>query len=117
MRRLTILIAGSPEPVCHTAWVAEHAHQRLRGLLFRSPLQEGEGLLLLNVRSIHTIGMRYSLDVLFLTSDFLVTASRVQLSPSRVCFGPHGTRHVLELPPGSIQRQSLQPGARLSLIG
>jgi len=47
-------------------WKAENAWERARGLLGRPRLVEGEGLLLDPCRSVHCIGMRYALDLVYL---------------------------------------------------
>lgn len=113
MRTQTIVLAGSLETLCHTAWIAEHPHQRTRGLLFRPRLNTGEGLLLRGVSSIHTIGMRYPLDVVFIGADLEITALCARLAPMRMSFGPKRTRHALELPPGTIYHHGMQAGDHL----
>ena len=42
---------------------------RLKGLLGTAALPEGEGLFLCPCNCVHTCGMRYAIDVLFLDSD------------------------------------------------
>jgi uncharacterized membrane protein (UPF0127 family) len=113
MRSATIYVSCLSQPLCHHAWLAEHAHQRLRGLLFRPALRSGEGLLLLSVSSIHTIGMQHALDILFLSSDFVITAMKMRLPPPRIALSPPDTRHALELPPGTAELHGCMPGDRL----
>ena len=43
-----------------------------RGLLFRKPLKENEGLIIQKCSAIHTVGMKYSIDVIFLRNDFSI---------------------------------------------
>jgi uncharacterized protein len=86
--------------------------QRLRGLLFRSALQPGEGLLIRPCRAIHTHGMRYAIDVAMLDLDGAVLAVHPSVSPWRMVAGPAGTRAVLETAAGFLAER-LPPGRRL----
>ena len=99
--------------LCHRAWIASHFHQRLQGLLFRPQLQVGEGLLLVGVKSIHTFGMRYLLDVVFLSADFTICGLHEALSRNRVAIGRRTACHALELPSGTISWSSLRMNDRL----
>jgi uncharacterized membrane protein (UPF0127 family) len=46
--------------------------QRAIGLLARTSVQRDEGVWLSSCRSIHTLGMRYAIDVMFVDSDGFV---------------------------------------------
>lgn len=51
--------------VKHVA-VAESTFERMRGLLGTRELRAGHGLLIEACGSVHTVGMRYAIDVIFL---------------------------------------------------
>ena len=55
--------------VCEHCLLAETALARLRGLLGRSGLSSGEGMLLRPASSIHTAFMRFPIDAVFLDRD------------------------------------------------
>jgi len=93
--------------------VAESWWQRLRGLLARPRMQTGEGLLLLECGSVHTIGMSYPIDVAFLDAEGMVVRN-VTLRPCRVGVGGPGAVHALELPAGRLDETGTAPGVRLS---
>ncbi len=94
---------------------ARHWHQRLFGLLALPPLGEGEGLLIEPCASIHTFGMRYPLDLLFLSGNHQVLGWREHLAPWRVAsFG--GARSTLELAAGALARIAPQAGEQLQWI-
>jgi uncharacterized membrane protein (UPF0127 family) len=116
MRTATVYVSCSSKPLCHRAWLAQRAWQRLRGMLFRPPLQFGEGLLLLGVSSVHTFGMRGFLDVIFLTADFTITGVRAELQPRRLLLGPLNTGHTLELPAGTIDTFGVALGDQLRVM-
>ena len=115
MRRLTVnKLASGSAPTCLTA--IEHADtslRRLRGLLGRAALGKNEGLLLSPCSHVHTFGMRFPLDVLFLNKDGTVVHCVPHLRPNRMA-GAWRARHTLELAAGSIARLGLQTGDRLS---
>jgi uncharacterized membrane protein (UPF0127 family) len=75
---------------------------RLRGLMYNKKLPAGQGLLIEPCNSIHTFGMRFSIDVLFLDSAGRILRAVRSLRPGRV-FGPvKGGNAVLEMAAGSL---------------
>lgn len=86
---------------------------RLRGLLGRASLAEGEALLLDPCGSIHTLGMRFPIDVLFLDEGGAVLAALAHLPPWRVPPPVRGARRVLELPAGTLGRTATAKGHRV----
>lgn len=87
---------------------------RLRGLLLRPPLaaDASEALLLTPCSSVHTIGMRYALDVVFLAEDGTVLSVRRGVRPWRAA-AQRGARSTLELAAGTAALLQLQPGDHL----
>jgi len=91
--------------------LADDWRSRLRGLLLRRPLATdgSEALLLWPCAGIHTIGMRYSLDVAFLDASGAVLCIFEGVRPWRACWkrGAHG---ALELRAGAARRLGLAVG-------
>jgi uncharacterized protein len=77
--------------------VATHLRSRLLGLALLARRRAGAGLLIPRCRSVHTFGMRFALDVLFLDADDRVIGLRRGVPPGRVIRCP-GAMAVLELP-------------------
>src|SRR5918992_1844750 len=102
--------------VCERCLVAETPLSRLRGLLGRSRLASGEGLLIRPTSAIHTCFMRFPLDAVFLDGDLVVlrTVSHLRAWRFAAC---RGSRSVLELAAGEIPRRGIRPGDRLRLSG
>jgi hypothetical protein len=75
-----------------TTWTS-----RLLGLALLSREQAGAGLLIPGCRSVHTIGMRFPLDLLFLDGEGLVIEFYRDVPPGRV-FRCRRAEAVLELP-------------------
>jgi uncharacterized protein len=94
--------------------VADRVWSRARGLLGFPALQPGEGLLLSPCRAVHTLGMRQSLDVVFLDEAGVVLAEYRELAPNRRTRWHRRAACALELAPGTLERTRVTPGARLS---
>jgi uncharacterized protein len=101
-------------PACQRCIVADTALTRMRGLLGRSDLKEGEGLLLRPANSVHMFFMRFEIDVVFLDRELGVRKIVERLRPWRMA-GCRGARAALELPAGAAGRYGITVGERLSL--
>lgn len=111
--RLGALFRGDTCIVPRT-WLADTPLSRLRGLLGRAALapEAHEGLLLKPCGSVHTIGMRYPIDVVFLDAEGCVLQVRERLEPLRAS-ACRGARQTLELFAGGAERLRPQQGERL----
>ncbi|MEA5048981.1 MAG: DUF192 domain-containing protein [Eubacteriales bacterium] len=112
MKTVSILKSGNE---IAKAWNANRYFLRLRGLLGRS-LQEGGGLLLSPCGCIHTFGMRYAIDAVYLDRSGRVLRVDEALPKGRAWPGQKGAKRVLELPSGSAKRFSIQPGDLLEVV-
>ncbi|HEY7586052.1 MAG TPA: DUF192 domain-containing protein [Candidatus Deferrimicrobiaceae bacterium] len=83
---------------------AETFISRLMGLLGRRPLAEGEGLWISPCRGVHSIGMRYSIDVLFLDGQGKVIGAIQGFPPMRLTGIFREAKGALELPDGVLRR-------------
>jgi uncharacterized membrane protein (UPF0127 family) len=93
---------------------ALNATTRRRGLLGRDRLDDGHALLLAPCGSVHTIGMRFTIDVLFVGPDGRVVKIVEQLRSWRIA-GAMRACFTVELPAGSLSRSDVSPGDRLTL--
>jgi len=98
--------------VCEECLVAATPFTRMRGLLGRSSLPSGQGILLRPAASVHTFFMRFSIDVVFLDDELRVVAIAADLRPWRAA-GKRGARAVVELPAGECERRGLRVGDQL----
>lgn len=90
--------------------VANRPWLRMRGLIGHASLEPGEGLLLLGTKGIHTIGMRFPIDVLFLNDEAQVIHMIHALKPLRVSPFIQTSAMVLELPAGALEETGTQVG-------
>jgi uncharacterized membrane protein (UPF0127 family) len=86
---------------------------RLRGLLGKKSLSEGEGLVLVGEKSIHTLFMKFPIDILYIDKDYRVIRVDENMVPYRL--GPFVTKsaYVLEVPVGTIAATNTKVGDQL----
>lgn len=103
--------------------IAANSWQRFRGLMLAAPLSEGQApqaLLLAPCASVHSLFMRYTLDIAYISARGIVTHTRT-LQPWRGSLGRsyQGQRPVqtLEMPAGTLARLQVQRGDRLMIEG
>jgi len=99
--------------VCERVVVADRAHRRMRGLLGRKYLRQGEGMVLRPGWSIHTAFMRFPIDAVFLDADQVVIKVEHEVGPWRTV-SCRGAREVVELPAGECHRRGLEVGDRVA---
>jgi uncharacterized protein len=94
------------------AEVADTSRRRRTGLLKHDCLPPGCGLWIVPCEGIHTFGMKFPIDVVFLDRAKKVLKTRVDMGPRRLslCLRAHS---VLELPAGTVAATRTQPGDRL----
>lgn len=91
------------------AEIADTGAKRSKGLLGRDELASGEGLWIVPCESIHTFGMRFPIDVIYLDRQHRIRKIRRNIPPWRVsaCLTAHS---VLELASGAVREQDAQRG-------
>ena len=101
---------------------AEHARGPVRrgiGLLGRAALPAGEGLIFTPCTGLHTIGMRFPLDLVYLRCEeptgrgAVVVRLRANLRPCRIALARADL--VLELPAGTINSTGTAVGDEIGL--
>ncbi len=109
------------------AGVADSAWTRLVGLLNRASLESGEGLWIVPTAAIHTVGMRFPIDAVFLSEmrelNGCAPESRRRvcmvrrvyrgLRPWRLTRYVWGSQSVLELPAGVVAATQTEVGDEL----
>jgi hypothetical protein len=92
--------------------VADSSPKRNKGLLGRSRLAPGEGLWIIPCEAVHTFGMRFSIDLIYLDRQNRIRKLCRSVPPWRLsaCFSAHS---VLELPPGVVRDSQTRPGDTL----
>jgi uncharacterized membrane protein (UPF0127 family) len=92
--------------------IAETSRDRRRGLIGRDGIQGA--MLLRPARSIHTLLMRFPIDVAYCNDD-LVVLRTATVNPNRVGLPVWRARAVIEAEAGSFARWGLRPGDALEV--
>ncbi len=89
--------------------LADSGPRRSRGLLGRKGLAAGEGLWIVPCEAVHTFGMQFSIDLVYLDRKYRIRKIRRNVPPWRLsaCLRAHS---VIELAAGSIPENIAQPG-------
>jgi uncharacterized protein len=103
--------------VATEATLADSYLRRLVGLLGKTRrwAQLGRGLWIVPSRGVHTIGMLFPIDLIFLSKDKEVVHIEEHVRPFRISAVSLKATSVLELPPHTIYRSGTQVGDRLEI--
>ncbi len=88
---------------------------RAIGLLGRSRLERGEGLLIAPCRGVHTCFMRFPIDVVSLDAEGVIVDCAPGLRPWRFRLPRRRAVSVLELPAGTIAFTGTRVGDKVRL--
>jgi len=88
---------------------------RLRGLLGTSKPYEEKVLYICPCSGIHTFGMQYPIDAVFMDKNKTVSRIFLSLKPNKITKINRFDKAVLEFPAGSALKFSIQIGDKLSI--
>jgi hypothetical protein len=110
--RLRISNLTRQSVLADSAEVADYGAKRRKGLLGRQELGAGEGLWIRPCEAVHTFGMQFPIDLVYLDRKLRVKKVRSGVRPWRIsaCFTAHS---VLELASGTIRETQTKPGDRI----
>jgi uncharacterized protein len=95
--------------------IADSSLRRLVGLLGKRSLEPGCGLFIVPSQAIHTVGMAFPIDVIFVDKKYNVVGMRECVRPFRVTRVFWKALGVIELPSGTIKQSRTQVGDRLNV--
>lgn len=96
--------------------IADTFLARLKGLLGKSEFKEGMGLIIKPCNSVHSFGMNFNIDVLFLDKNNRIVKIIKNMSPNEISPIVKGAKCVLELPAGVVEKNGVQENHFLELI-
>jgi uncharacterized membrane protein (UPF0127 family) len=114
-RNLRVLNTTQRADVACCVEVAGHGAKRRKGLLGRSGLAAGHGLWIVPCEAVHTFGMRFAIDLVYLDRKMRVKKVRSNVRPWRLsaCLSAHS---VLELAPGTVVKTGVRAGDVLEFL-
>ncbi len=89
---------------------------RLVGLLNRNSLRKSEALILTPSNSIHSLFMRFTIDVIFLDKTGKIIKTLPSFKPFRLSPLYLHSNLVIELPENTLQLTQTQPGDIIKII-
>ncbi|TAK74294.1 MAG: hypothetical protein EPO16_11140 [Dehalococcoidia bacterium] len=95
--------------------VASSPLRRMVGMLGRGGLPRGAGLLIRPCNAVHTMGMRFPIDVVYLDREGFVVKIVPWLHPWRMSFGGRDAQCTLELVAGEAARLGIARGRLVRL--
>ena len=86
--------------------------ERMKGLLWADTLTEDSALVINPCSSVHTIAMKYPIDLAYLDKYWIIIKTVENLQPWRFSASPAASM-VIELAAGSINRLKIKTGEKL----
>jgi uncharacterized protein len=114
-RRLTVNNLTRGHRLVRTGRIADNLPTRVIGLLLDSAIAEGTGLWIVPCNSIHSIGMRFVFDAIFLDKHNCVVHLVREMKPWRISKMVFESHSVLEIPPGLIAVSGTELGDQLEM--
>lgn len=110
--RVTNLTRG--RELAGRADIADTSAKRRTGLLKHTGLAPGEGLWIVPCEGVHTFGMKFPIDVVFLNKQRKILKIRPNMVRRRLALSLFA-RSVLELPAGTLEATGTVRGDQLEL--
>lgn len=105
---------NSSAPVFSDVRIPNGFYHKAKGLLGEKELKKNTGMLFKKCNSIHMIGMKIPLDILFLSSNGIILKCVSDLKPWRMAACMKSAM-TLELPSGSIEHLGLKLNMKLEI--
>nr|MBC7243914.1 DUF192 domain-containing protein [Chloroflexota bacterium] len=95
--------------------IATNVRSRTRGLIGHAPLEPGQALMIPQSRWIHTFGMSFTIDAVYVDKKWHIVALTENLLPGRIDRPVLRAQAVIEMAAGEIRRLGLKVGDHLEL--
>lgn len=112
MRIYRALMEGSE--IAGDLRLADTFLSRLKGLSKHRMLEDGEGLIIRPCSQVHTIGMKFPIDIVFLTKSGVVIQFEQDIHPGEVSGYVPRAWQVLELKSGTVAAKGISNGRTIA---
>lgn len=112
MRFLRVTNTTRETVLAERAGAATNSRERRTGLLKHTSLPEGEGLWIAPCEAVHTFGMKFAIDLVFIDRKHRVVKVRESVPRRRIAVALTADS-VIELPAGTIARTGTRKGDQL----
>lgn len=96
--------------------IANSFFSRLKGLLGKSSLNHGEGILIKPCNSIHTMGMKFPIDVAFLDDSYTVIFIMEEVGRGKFSPIVKYSKYVIEARAGTFKAKGLELGDVIEVV-
>ena len=114
LQKLRVKNLTSDRMLAEHATIADTSAKRRTGLLKHTSLEPGDGLWIVPCEGVHTFGMNFTIDVIFLNRKRKVLKTRPRMVKRRLAFSLLA-HSVLELPAGTLEATGTKAGDQLEL--
>lgn len=94
--------------------IADTDEERRAGLLGRKNLTKGEGLIITSCEAIHTFGMKFNIDVLFLDKNKTAVSYNANVRHSKIIKAAFPAEYAVELPVGTLESSKVKIGNKFT---
>ena len=105
-----IKLIGQDTVISRSTLYAESFFQRLTGMLTRKFSDSLDGIVFRNCNAVHTFGMRFDIDVIFVDRTNRITEVYPDVKPWRTRSSGTSKAVTIELPSGSIAKFGIKCG-------
>ena len=92
--------------------------ERMKGLLGRGDMNNKSAMIIEHCNSVHSVGMRFAIDLIFLDKEWRVLSVRENISPGKpMVGGGFHAKRVVESKTGNLEVDKLQAGDVLVFEG
>lgn len=102
MKNINIKLKSTNELLLSNVLVTTSSIERIVGLMFKTKIENGSGLLIAPGNSIHTVFMKFNLDLVFMNRKNIVVKIIKNIKPWRMTRIYFSATKVLELPAGTL---------------
>lgn len=102
------------EVIAQNVVVAKDFIKRVKGLLGKKQMQSDEGILLIPCHQVHTFGMKFAIDVLFLSKEGEIIHIEEEMMPGNVSPYIRECHQILELKCKTARKKEIAAGQRVA---
>jgi len=111
---MQVLDKATQEVLFSKGEIADSFFKRLTGLLNKKNIDKHYALFFSKTNSVHTIGMKFAIDVIYTDEDNVILEIVESLKPYRMSFHRKAS-HLIEVEAGSAKRKELRVKQQLEI--
>lgn len=104
------IVTADEKMIAKNVSIANNFYKRLKGLLGKKELDSGEGLLIHPCKQVHTFGMKFNIDAVFVSPLSKVVYIEHNMPRGKVSKYIKRANHVLELEGGTAKEKNILIG-------